>query len=91
MKKHTATLKVYPAVITSKKDKFWIETQGAKKVSLKFNRDKIDEDEFKNIFDYLLSLGYALHSRDTFLKQIIAEDLWQEEKILNEMFNLKVI
>lgn len=90
-KKVTATMKIYPAVITSKKDEFWIETQGAKKVSVKFDRNKISDKEFKNIFEYMLSLGYAAHTRDTFMKQVPAEDLYIEQKILNEMFDLVLV
>jgi len=89
--KETATLKIYPAVITSKHDKFWIETQGSKKISVKFNRDKMTNERYMDIFNYMLSLGYDMISRDTFMKQVPVEDLMNEERVLSSMFNLEVL
>lgn len=91
MEKIKATLKIYPAAITRKEDNMWIETQGAKNMSVKFNRRKIDNNEFKKIFEYMLSLGYAAHTRDTFIKQVPARELVIEQRVLSNMFDLILI
>lgn len=91
MKDVKVSLKIYPKEKVKTKTSNWINTQDVKRFSLKIERSNVDDEEFKNVFDFMLSADYTALNRDTFIKYVDFDNMLAEQKMLNNNFNMVLI
>lgn len=69
----------------------WIDKQQEKQLSLKIDREAIDENKFQDVAHFLIKNGYTAVNRNTFIKILKFDELKTEEFLLYKNFNITIM